>query len=163
MLRAASAEEILVQAALDSPIFPVEWRRTATRALALLRMRGGRPVPAPIQRMRSDDLLACAFPDAAACFENIEGDRQVPDHPLVKQALSDCLHERMDVDGLLELLGRIERGEVRLVARDLPEPSVLCHEILNANPYAFLDDAPLEERRSRAVSLRRGLPEELAK
>src|SRR5262249_4843907 len=110
---------------------------------------------APVQRMLADDLMAAVFPDAAACLENIPGDRQIPDHPLVTQAIRDCLEEAMDFEGLRAVLGRIHRGELRLVARDTPEPSFFAHEILNAKPYAFLDDAPLEERRSHAVQSRR--------
>jgi ATP-dependent Lhr-like helicase len=105
--------------------------------------------------MQADDLMAAVFPDAAACLENIPGDRQIPDHPLVSQTVRDCLEEAMDIEGLTALLGRIHGGELRLVSRDTPEPSAFCHEILNARPYAFLDDAPLEERRAHAVQSRR--------
>ena len=124
-------------------------------ALALPRSRGGRKVPPQIQRMEAEDLLAAVFPDAAACLENIPGDREVPDHPLVRQTVDDCLHEVMDVDGLIAVLRRIHAGEIRCLARDVPEPSPLAHEILNARPYQFLDDAPLEERRAQAVYTRR--------
>ena len=154
-LRAHSIREILVQALLDAPVFATRWRWNANISLAVPRYRSGRRVPPPLQRMESDDLLAAAFPDAAACLENIPGDREVPDHPLVEQAIDDCLHEAMDLEGLTRLLRRIEDDEIRLVARDLPEPSPLAHEILNAKPYAFLDDAPLEERRTQAVQTRR--------
>jgi ATP-dependent Lhr-like helicase len=119
------------------------------------RSRGGSKVPPQLQRMQADDLMAAVFPDAAACLENIPGDRQIPDHPLVSQTVRDCLEEAMDIDGLMGLLGRIHRGELRLVSRDTPEPSVFSHEIINARPYAFLDDAPLEERRTHAVQSRR--------
>lgn len=154
-LRAASAEPILVQALLDAPLFNVRWRWNATTALALPRFAGGRKVAPQLQRMKSDDLLATIFPDGAACLENIAGDRELPDHPLVDQTLDDCLHEAMDSEGWLALLRRMESGEVRLLARDLPAPSPLAAEILNARPYAFLDDAPLEERRTQAVLNRR--------
>ena len=154
-LRAASAEPILVQALLDAPLFNVRWRWNATTALALPRFAGGRKVAPQLQRMKSDDLLATIFPDGAACLENIAGDRDLPDHPLVDQTLDDCLHEAMDSEGWLALLRRMENGEVRLLARDLPAPSPLAAEILNARPYAFLDDAPLEERRTQAVLNRR--------
>ncbi len=154
-LRAASAEPILVQALLDAPLFNVRWRWNATTALALPRFAGGRKVAPQLQRMKSDDLLATVFPDGAACLENIAGDRELPDHPLVDQTLDDCLHEAMDSEGWLALLRRMESGEVRLLARDLPAPSPLAAEILNARPYAFLDDAPLEERRTQAVLNRR--------
>ena len=154
-LRAASAEPILVQALLDAPLFNVRWRWNATTALALPRFAGGRKVAPQLQRMKSDDLLATIFPDGAACLENIAGERELPAHPLVDQTLDDCLHEAMDSEGWLALLRRMENGEVRLLARDLPAPSPLAAEILNARPYAFLDDAPLEERRTQAVLNRR--------
>ena len=147
--------DVLVQALLDAPMFGTHWRWNASIALALPRSRGGRKVPPQIQRMEAEDLLAAVFPDAAACLENIPGDREIPDHPLVRQTVDDCLHEVMDIDGLVAVLRRIHAGEIRCIARDLPEPSPLAHEILNARPYAFLDDAPLEERRAQAVYTRR--------
>src|SRR3954470_22364705 len=150
-----TVEEILVQALLDAPMFGTHWRWNANIALAIPRSRGGRKNPPQIQRMQAEDLLAAAFPDAAACLENIPGDREIPNHPLVKQTIDDCVHEVMDLDRLTSLLRRIQAGEIRLIARDLPEPSPLAHEILNARPYAFLDDAPLEERRTQAVYTRR--------
>ena len=149
---------ILEQAALASPIFQTRWRWDATRALALLRFQGGKKVPPQIQRMRSDDLLASVFPDVAACFENIEGDIKIPDHPLVAEVMKDVLTEALDIDGLAEVLRGIEQGRIRCLAVDTPVPSQFSHEILNANPYAYLDDAPLEERRARAVEMRRVLP-----
>jgi len=154
-LRAATAEQVLVQALLDAPLFNIRWRWNATTALALPRYAGGRKVAPQLQRMKSDDLLAAVFPDQAACLENIVGERELPSHPLVDQTLDDCLHEAMDSEGWLALLRRMEAGEVRLLARDLPAPSPLAMEILNARPYAFLDDAPLEERRTQAVLNRR--------
>jgi len=154
-LNSNSVRELLVQALLDAPMFPIRWRWNATRALALPRQRGGRKIPAPLQRMESENLLAAVFPDQLACLENIAGDRVVPEHPLVQQTIADCLTEAMDLDGLAYLLKRIETGAVQFIARDLPEPSPLAHEILNAKPYAFLDNAPLEERRTQAVYLRR--------
>jgi ATP-dependent Lhr-like helicase len=154
-LHPETTRDVLVQAFLDAPVFKTRWRWNATISLAVPRYRGGRKVAPQIQRMQADDLMAAAFPDAAACLENIPGDRQIPDHPLVAQTVRDCLHEAMDFDGLREILLRIHRGELRLVARDTPEPSLFAHEILNARPYAFLDDAPLEERRSHAVQARR--------
>jgi ATP-dependent Lhr-like helicase len=156
-LQPHSTESILVQALLDAPMFGTRWRWNANVALAVPRSRGGARIPPPLQRMMADDLLAAVFPDAAACLENIAGDREVPDHPLARQVIGDCLREAMDLDQLLALLERIQRGEIELVARDLPEPSPLAHEILNAKPYAFLDDAPLEERRTQAVLTRRAL------
>jgi len=149
--------DILVQALLDAPMFGTHWRWNASIALALPRSRGGRKVPPQIQRMEAEDLLAAAFPDAAACLENIPGDREIPAHPLVRQTIDDCLHEVMDLDGLVAVLRRIHAGQIRCIARDLPEPSPLASEILNAKPYAFLDDAPLEERRTQAVYARRAL------
>ncbi|HEX8480196.1 MAG TPA: DEAD/DEAH box helicase, partial [Telluria sp.] len=154
-LKSNTAEAILVQALLDAPLFNVRWRWNATTALALPRFSGGRRVAPQLQRMKSDDLLAAVFPDQAACLENIVGERELPSHPLVDQTLDDCLHEAMDSEGWLALLRRMEAGEVRLLARDLPAPSMLAMEILNARPYAFLDDAPLEERRTQAVQSRR--------
>jgi ATP-dependent Lhr-like helicase len=157
-LNVNTVEDILTQALLDSPMFTARWRWNASRALAILRFSHGRKVPPPIQRMRSDDLLAAVFPDQAACGENLVGpDIGIPDHPLVKETIRDCLHEAMDIDGLKALLDAIGAGDVRTVAIDTAEPSPLSHEILNANPYAYLDDAPLEERRARAVQMRRTL------
>jgi len=154
-LHPETVEEILVQALLDAPMFGTHWRWNGNIALAIPRSRGGRKMPPQIQRMQAEDLLAAAFPDAAACLENIPGDREIPDHPLVRQTIDDCVHEVMDLERLTEVLRQIGSGELRLVARDLPEPSPLAHEILNARPYAFLDDAPLEERRTQAVYTRR--------
>src|SRR5678815_2490263 len=150
-LHPATVRDILIQALLDAPVFQTRWRWNATISLAVPRNRGGRKVPAPLQRMLADDLLAAVFPDAAACLENIPGDREIPDHPLVAQTVRDCLEEAMDFEGLTRVLTRIHAGELRLVARDTPEPSAFAHEIINAKPYAFLDDAPLEERRTHAV------------
>jgi len=158
-LQADTVQPILEQAALDSPIFATRWRWDANRALALLRFQNGKKVPPQIQRMRSDDLLASVFPDAAACFENIEGERKIPDHPLVGEVMKDVLTEAMDVEGLKSLLRGMASGKIRVIAVDTPVPSQFSHEILNANPYAYLDDAPLEERRARAVEMRRVLPE----
>jgi ATP-dependent helicase Lhr and Lhr-like helicase len=154
-----NAEEALRQSVLYVPIFPTRWRWNATRALAIQRQTVRRKVPPQIQRMRADDLLAAVFPDQVGCQENITGPLQVPDHPLIKQTMLDCIHEAMDLDGLLDLLGRIEAGEITLHARDTVEPSPMAHEILGGKPFTYLDDAPLEERRTRAVSLRRSLPE----
>ena len=154
-LHPSTVRDILVQAFLDAPVFQTRWRWNATVSLAVSRMNGGARVPAPLQRMRADDLLAAAFPDAAACIENIPGDRQIPDHPLVNQTVRDCLEEAMDLPRLMSILERIHGGQITCVARDTTEPSPLSHEILNARPYAFLDDAPLEERRAHAVQTRR--------
>ncbi|MHA6205939.1 DEAD/DEAH box helicase [Dyella soli] len=154
-LHSATAEHVLVQALLDAPLFPARWRWNATTALALPRFQGGRKVPPPLQRMKSEDLLATVFPDQVACLENIVGEREIPDHPLVNQTLHDCLREAMDIDGLLHVLHGLEDGSITVVARDLAAPSPLAGEVLNAAPYAFLDDAPLEERRTQAVQSRR--------
>ena len=157
MLNTTNAEPLLVQALLAAPMFQVRWRWNVTRALAVLRQNGGSKVPPPLQRFRADDLLSAVFPMQTACLENIVGDIEVPSHPLVAQTVYDCLHEAMDVDRWLALLDDITKGRVQLIARDTREPSPFCYEILNANPYAFLDDAPLEERRARAVASRRTL------
>ncbi|HEV2718521.1 MAG TPA: ATP-dependent DNA helicase, partial [Thermoanaerobaculia bacterium] len=154
-LHPATAKDILVQALLAAPVFPTRWRWNTTVSLAIPRNRGGRKVPPPLQRAMADDLMAAVFPDAAACAENIQGDRELPDHPLVKQVVRDCLEEAMDFEGLARVLERIHAGEITCIARDTTEPSPLAHEILNAKPYAFLDDAPLEERRTQAVLTRR--------
>jgi ATP-dependent Lhr-like helicase len=154
-LHSASALHVLVQALLDAPLFNVRWRWNATTALALPRFSGGRKVAPQLQRMRSEDLLAAVFPDQVACAENVVGEREVPEHPLVAQTLDDCLHDAMDAEGWLALLRRMEAGEVRMLALDLPAPSPLAMEALSARPYAFLDDAPLEERRTQAVQNRR--------
>ncbi|MBN8481314.1 MAG: DEAD/DEAH box helicase [Xanthomonadales bacterium] len=154
-LHSATARDVLVQALLDAPLFGVRWRWAATTALALPRFSGGRKTAPQLQRMKAEDLLATVFPDQVACLENIVGDRQIPDHPLVEQTLRDCLGEAMDADGWLDVLRGLEAGTIEVVARDLPEPSPLAAEILTARPYAFLDDAPLEERRTQAVQMRR--------
>ncbi|WP_439877728.1 DEAD/DEAH box helicase [Pseudomonas prosekii] len=154
-LHSSSAEHLLIQAVLEAPLFGVRWRWNAGVALALPRYTGGRKVAPQIQRMKSEDLIANVFPDQIACVENLAGEREVPEHPLVEQTLDDCLHEAMDAEGWLTLLRRMEQGQVRLISRDLPAPSPLAAEILSARPYTFLDDAPLEERRTQAVLNRR--------
>jgi ATP-dependent Lhr-like helicase len=154
-LHSANVRPLLVQAMLDAPMFTTRWRWVAGVALALPRFRGGRKVPPQFMRMQAEDLIAAVFPDQIACAENLVGEREVPDHPLTNQTISDCLHEAMDIEGLERLLARIETGEVRVVACDLTQPSPLALEVLSARPYAFLDDAPLEERRTQAVMARR--------
>ncbi len=162
-LNSGSVEQVLTQAVLGAPVFGPHFRWTAMRALAMPRRRGGKKVPPPISRIYSEDLLAAVFPNQAACPENLPGgDIEIPDHPLVNETLRECLHDVMDLPGLRAVLQDIEAGRVQVRACDTPEPSVFSHQILNAAPYAFLDDTPLEERRSRAVSLRRGLPAEIA-
>ncbi len=150
-LKSASVADVLVQALLDTPMFETRWRWNASRSLAIQRNRGGRRVPPQFQRMDAEDLVAQVFPDQLACQENLGGRREVPDHPLVQQTLHDCLSEAMDLDGLKAILAAIESGACELVARDLREPSPFAGEIINASPYAFLDDAPFEERRTNAV------------
>jgi ATP-dependent Lhr-like helicase len=159
-LHSASVRQVLVQALLDSPMFMTRWRWVAGVALALPRFRGGKKVPPQLMRMEAEDLVAAIFPDQLACAENLAGEREIPDHPLVNQAIGDCLTEAMDIVGLERLLARIEAGEVRIVTRDLTEPSPLAMEVLAARPYAYLDDAPLEERRTQAVMGRRWLTAE---
>jgi ATP-dependent Lhr-like helicase len=163
-LHSASVRQVLTQALLDAPMFMTRWRWVSGVALALPRFRGGKKVPPQLMRMEAEDLVAAIFPDQLACAENIAGgEREIPDHPLVNQTIYDCLHEAMDIEGLERLLKRIERGEVRVVARDVTEPSPLAMEVLAARPYAYLDDAPLEERRTQAVMGRRWLtPEDAA-
>jgi ATP-dependent helicase Lhr and Lhr-like helicase len=158
-LASRTVEGVVRQAVLTSPMFAARWRWNLNRSLAVLRMRGGKKNPPAIQRMEADDLMAAVFPTLAACQENVApGPLEIPDHPLVAQTLEDCLREAMDIDGLKALVEAIESGRVTVVVRDTTEPSVLAHEILNGRPFTYLDDAPLEERRSRAVPLPRGLP-----
>ena len=157
-LPSTQTRDVLVQALLDRPMFEIRWRWNVTRSLAVLRRRNGKKVPPHLMKMRVADTLSVVFPQAQACGENIVGDREIPDHPLVFETIRDCLVEAMDCEGLRGLMEQLERGEIAILARDTVEPSPLSHELLNANPYAFLDDAPLEERRTRAVTLRRGLP-----
>lgn len=159
-----SVKEVIIQAVLQSPLFKTRWRWVATRALALVRFRGGKKVPPNIQRMLADDLLAAVFPDAAACQDNMAGeDIILPDQPLINETMKDCLTEALDVEGLLKIISAIVAGDIQCLAVDTPLPSVFSHEILNANPYAYLDDAPIEERRARAVEMRRMLPEAVLK
>jgi ATP-dependent Lhr-like helicase len=156
-LHSNTVRPLLVQALCAAPMFPARWRWSAAIALALPRFRGGKKVPAPLARMAAEDLLAAVFPDQVACAENLPGELEIPDHPLVNQALHDCLHEAMDIEGFEQLLKGLESGAIQVLARDLTEPSPLALEVLSARPYAFLDDAPLEERRTQAVLSRRWL------
>ncbi len=158
-----TAKELLEQASIASPIFKNRWRWAAGRSLQLLRFSKGKRIAPQIQRTRSEDLMASVFPQAAACFETIVGDIQIPDHPLVNEVMQDVLQEAMDLEGLIELLRGIKDGTIRCLAIDTPTPSVFAHELLNANPYAYLDEAGLEERRARATSLGRNLPDEPGK
>jgi ATP-dependent helicase Lhr and Lhr-like helicase len=162
-LHSASVRQLLIQALLDAPMFNTRWRWVAGVSLALPRFRGGKKVPPQLARMNAEDLVAAIFPDQIACAENVAGEREIPDHPLVRQTIADCLEEAMDIVGLERLLKRLEAGEIDIVARDLTEPSPLAVEVLSARPYAYLDDAPLEERRTQAVMSRRWLaPEDAA-
>ena len=154
-----TVQHVLEQASLDSPIFATRWRWDAGRALALQRFRNGKKVPPQIQRMRSDDLLSSVFPDVAACQENVERPIHIPNHPLIREVMKDVLTEAMDIEGLKRVIRGMNQGTIKIVAVDTPVPSQFSHEILNANPYAYLDDAPLEERRARAVQMRRSLPQ----
>jgi ATP-dependent helicase Lhr and Lhr-like helicase len=161
-LNSKTVRHLLCQALLDAPMWNIRWRWNVTRSLAVLRRRGGKKIPAQLQRMDAEDLLTAIFPDQVACAENLTGEREIPSHPLVDQTVRDCLEEAMDIEGLEALLTSIERNEKRLFARDVIEASPLSQEILNARPYAYLDDAPLEERRTRAVFQRRWLDPETA-
>ncbi len=161
-LNSRTVEDTLIQAMLDSPMFGARWRWVASISLAIRRSMGGKRTPPQIQRMASEDLIAVVFPDQIACAENLTGPREIPDHPLVQQVLDDCLNDAMDLKGLQGLLRGLESGDIKVVARDLPTPSPLAAEILTARPYAFLDDAPAEERRTNAVSQRRWLDPETA-
>ena len=162
-LNSNSVRHVLIQALCAAPMFEVRWRWDAGIALALPRFRGGKKIPPQIARMNAEDLLASVFPDQVACAENLPGEIEVPDHPLVRQTIRDCLEEAMDIDEFEAVLRKLESGEIRVVARDLTEPSPLALEALNARPYAYLDDAPLEERRTQAVMSRRWLdPSEAA-
>jgi ATP-dependent helicase Lhr and Lhr-like helicase len=158
-----TAKELLEQASIASPIFKNRWRWASGRSLQLLRFSKGKRMAPQIQRTRSEDLMASVFPQAAACFETIVGDIQIPDHPLVNEVMQDVLQEAMDLEGLIELLKGIKEGTIRCLAVDTPAPSQFAHELLNANPYAFLDEAGLEERRARATSLSRNLPDDPGK
>jgi ATP-dependent helicase Lhr and Lhr-like helicase len=158
-LASPTVEKVVRQAVLTSPLFQARWRWNLNTSLTVLRMRGGKKNPPAIQRMEADDLMAAVFPTLAACQENVApGPLEIPDQPLVRQTLTDCLHEAMDIEGLRDLVAGIEAGRITVLTKDTTEPSVLAHEILNGQPYTFLDDAPLEERRSRQVQLPRGLP-----
>jgi ATP-dependent Lhr-like helicase len=154
-LNSATVRDVLTQALLDAPMFGTRWRWNASVALAVKRNFNGKRAPAQFQRSDAEDLLAVVFPDQLACAENLSaGYREIPDHPLIRQTVDDCLRDTMDVVGLEQLLKRLENGEIRVVCRDLAAPSPMAFEILGARPYAFLDDAPAEERRTLAVRQR---------
>ena len=156
-LHSNSVRQVLVQALCAAPMFEVRWRWDAGISLALPRFRGGKKIPPQIARMNAEDLLASVFPDQVACAENLPGEIEIPDHPLVRQTIRDCLEDAMDIERFEAMLRGLESGDIRVVARDLTEPSPLALEALNARPYAYLDDAPLEERRTQAVMSRRWL------
>ena len=161
-LSSNTVEEVLRKAAIFAPMWAVRWRWNLNRSLTVLRFKGGRKNPAPIQRLESDDIMGAVFPQLVACQnENPTGPVEPPDHPLVNQTMYDCLHEVMDVDSLRELVAahRAEGSRDQLAVT--PSSPRRSHTRLsNGRPYTFLDDAPLEERRSRAITLRRGLPVE---
>jgi ATP-dependent helicase Lhr and Lhr-like helicase len=161
-LHSASIRSVLTQALLDAPMFVTRWRWVAGISLALPRFRGGKRVPPQLARMDAEDLIAAVFPDQLACAENLVGEREIPDHPLIRQTITDCLVDAMDIGGLTQILTRLEAGEITVLTRDLTEPSPLALEVLSARPYAYLDDAPLEERRTQAVMSRRWLAPEAA-
>ena len=161
-LSSQAIDDTLEHAILDSPMFQARWRWNLNRSLMVLRFRNGKKNPPMIQRMESDDLMVAVFPQAAACQDNAVGPIEIPDHVLVRQTIADTLYEGLDADGLRELLERIEDGDVAVHFAETIEPSVLAHEILTARPYAFLDDEELQNRRTNAVTLRRGLSVDLA-
>lgn len=163
MLNPRNVQVLLEQAILQVPLFNIRWRWNTTRSLAVLRNQGGKRVPPVLQRFRADDLMTAVFPQQTQCKEHVTGDIELPDHPLVQQTMDDCLYEAIDLDGLKMILSRMESGDIKLIARDTREPSPFAYQLLNAYPYAFLDDAPLEERRARAVSMRRTLPMDMLK
>ncbi|MFQ5504621.1 MAG: DEAD/DEAH box helicase, partial [Planctomycetota bacterium] len=158
-LHPSTARKVLTQACVAAPMFQTRWRWNLGRSLVLERMWNGRRVPFALQRMRADDYLVKAFPQVAACPENLPGgDLSIPmEHPLVAQTIEDCLTEAMDVDGFLELIEGLHQGSIEHLSVDTAEPSAFARGVLNARPYAFLDDAPLEERRTQAVLARRTL------
>src|SRR6201987_5902258 len=161
-LASPTVEQVVRQAVLTSPLFAARWRWNLNTSLAVLRMRGGKKNPPAIQRMEADDLMAAVFPTLAACQENVApGPMEIPDHPLVRQTLDDCLREALDIEGLRELGAGIEAGRTAVIPRDATEPSVLAHEILNGPPFTYLDDeTEAGNRRSRQVQVPRGLPVE---
>ncbi len=163
-LNSRTVRDVLEQAVLSppSPMFTSRWRWNLNRALIVLRFKGGRRNPPPLQRMEADDFMAALFPQAAACQENVAGPVQIPDHPIVRQTMHDTMTEALDIDGLSALLDGIESGRVGVHFRDTTEASAFAHEILTAKPYAFLDDAEAVDRRTNAVRLRRGLPVDLS-
>ena len=157
MLNPNNITKLLEQAILQVPLFQIRWRWNATRALAVLRRHSGQRVPPALQRFRADDLMTAVFPAQTQCQEHVTGDIELPDHPLVRQTMYDCMHEAIDLPELIKVMERITSGDIELIARDTREPSPFAYQLLNAYPYAFLDDAPLEERRARAVATRRNL------
>jgi ATP-dependent Lhr-like helicase len=161
-LHSNTVRPLLVQALCAAPMFTARWRWSATIALALPRFRGGKKVAAPLARMAAEDLLTSVFPDQMACAENLPGELEIPDHPLIRQAIRDCLEDAMDLEGFETLLRNLEADNIQVIARDVTEPSPLALEVLSARPYAYLDDAPLEERRTQAVMSRRWLDPQTA-
>ncbi len=157
MMRVDNAQNLLEQALLITPMLHLRWRWNVTRALFVARRKNGKKVPPALQRFRTEDLLTAVFPKLTGCQENIIGDHEIPDHPLVQQTMQDCLHEALDIDGLIDVLGKVDAEEITYIGRDTREPSPFAYELLNANPYAFLDGGELQERRARAVATRRSM------
>ncbi len=157
MISTENGEYLLTQALIAAPMFQTRWRWNVTRSLAILRQRNGKKVPPQMQRFQADDLLSAVFPAKTGCFENHHGDTEIPNHPLVRQTVYDCLHEAMDLPRWMQMLKDVQSGEIEFIARETREPSPFTHQLLNSNPYTFLDPAPLEERRARAVAIRRTL------
>ncbi|MDA1163227.1 MAG: DEAD/DEAH box helicase [Planctomycetota bacterium] len=157
MLTSENAQRLLEQAILYIPMFQIRWRWNANRALLVPRRDKGKRIPPALQRFRADDLLSSVFPLLTGCQENVVGELQMPEHILLRQTMDDCLREALDIDGLVDVLRQVEAGEIEFIARDTREPSPFSYELLNSNPYAFLDGGELPERRARAVSTRRSL------
>lgn len=157
MLTAANAQGLLEQALLAAPVFQIRWRWNVTRSLLVMRRNNGKKVPPALQRFRADDLLTAVFPRLTGCQEEHTGDIEMPDHPLVQQTMEDCLKEYVDLPGLKVILEQISQGEIQQIARDTREPSPFSYELLNSNPYAFLDGGEAQERRARAAQSRRSL------
>lgn len=158
MVRSNTCRDVLTQAVLPLPMLAARWRWNTARALVLRRSMNFQRRPINLQRMEADDLMAATWPSLAACQENAPaGPIPIPDHVLVRQTIADVLFEPLDVTRLEEMLARVEAGDIRVHVVDTSEPSLLAHGILHGQPYTFLDDAPLEERRSRAVATTRGV------
>ena len=161
MINSRTVRDVLTQALLDAPMFETRFRHVATRALSVLRNLRGRKVPAWIQRLRAQDLMIALFPGQQACFENRPARVAIPDHFIVRETLRECLEESTDLKSLMRLMEGIENGTVRTLAVDSIAPSVFAHRLLLAWDYAFLDDGERANRRSRAVTMNRGMAEDV--